>query len=73
VCGVATRRPTAASHSPQPVVEAELVGAVDGPDVTWEQLRSGVALDDFDGSLNPGTQLEIWTDNGLPPQDWVLP
>ena len=29
-------------------------------------------LDDTGGSMTHGTQLEIWTDNGLPPQHWVL-
>ena len=29
-------------------------------------------LDDTGGSSTPGTQLQIWTDNGLPPQHWVL-
>ena len=29
-------------------------------------------LDDTGGSMTHGTQLEIWTDNGLAPQHWVL-
>ena len=43
------------------------------------QLVAGAAiagvnrnLDDTGGSMTHGTQLEIWTDNGLPPQHWVL-
>jgi hypothetical protein len=29
-------------------------------------------LDDTGGSMTHGTQLQIWTDNSLPPQHWVL-
>jgi hypothetical protein len=29
-------------------------------------------LDDTGGSTTHGTQLQIWTDNGLPPQQWLL-
>jgi hypothetical protein len=36
------------------------------------RASGSLILDDPAGSTTAGTQLQIWTDNGLAPQQWVL-
>ena len=36
------------------------------------QASGSLMLDDPNGSTTHGTQLRIWTDNGLPPQQWTF-
>ncbi len=36
------------------------------------RASGALMLDDPAGSTTAGTQLQIWTDNGLAPQQWVL-
>lgn len=53
-------------------VQPDGSGIVSGATYKLTNVQSGLCLDDSGGSLNAGTAVEQWTDNGQEPQHWKI-